>query len=130
MKNKLLVKTKTSRPIASLADLQMQKKALENKIQKKQKKINKRIKKLSQIATPQNVYSELLQHFEFDESIILNLLPHALKKGNEFGLNLKNVSPKTLAWIAAGGIGAGLSGYLLYQNSKKETNTEIDDLFI
>ena len=115
-----VTKIEMSRPIKTLEDLKFQRNLLENKVLKKEQKLFRKSKKLKKHFSVQTVYSEILEEFELNGSIVLNILPIALKKINESKEYFKDSKNKTVIYATLGALLATITTiFIQKQQSKK-----------
>lgn len=109
------MKIKSAEFVRSIDDLRILKLHLEKKARKREKKIFRRIKGIKENVTPENVLSEFLQGAGID-SPFLSAIPSLLKYREPVMNLFKKIPNKKVLFLILGGVGAGILGYLVYNN--------------
>jgi len=115
--------------INNLEDLRFEKRILQEKIAKKERKIIKRFKEIKLYASPQQIIGEVGEKYGFNGDYISLLLPLALKLRTSFiGANwfqkLRKIPPKKLAIYSVLGLGLGAGLYYYIRKKRATTKTQ------
>jgi len=121
----MALKIKKEKNINSLKDIREKKQLLKKKADAKALKIKSKLNKLAANTNPQLVFDEVLEKFEFQNSLI-SFLPLILKYRHHLASlklfsKIRNSPIKRGLIIAAGALLAGVGTYF-YLNNKNDKN--------